>query len=146
MHYTLGEAAKATGKTKTTIAKAIGKGRLSASKDFGRYQIDPAELSRVYPLKGLKTEKVDDARLPQDPELLAKIAGLEAALEGMQKLNRQLEAERDRAIADKETELARMHAHLTTITALLSSTPKQDPAPKPQGGLLARLFRRETAT
>ena len=50
MHYTLGQAAKATGKTKGTIANAIKKGRLSAGKDdIGQYQIDPAELHRIYP-------------------------------------------------------------------------------------------------
>jgi len=51
MLYTLGQAAKAVGKAKGTIKNAIDKGRLSASKnDIGQYQIDPAELHRVYPL------------------------------------------------------------------------------------------------
>jgi len=51
MLYTLGQAAKAVGKAKGTIKNAIDKGRLSASKDDkGQYQIDPAELHRVYPL------------------------------------------------------------------------------------------------
>lgn len=50
MAYTLGQAAKATGKTKATIQEAIKRGRVSAAKDeSGRYQIDPAELHRVYP-------------------------------------------------------------------------------------------------
>lgn len=50
MLYTLGQAAKAVGKAKGTIKNAIDKGRLSASKDDkGHYQIDPAELHRVYP-------------------------------------------------------------------------------------------------
>ena len=48
--YTLGTAAKAAGRTKSAIFKAIQKGRISAQKDdLGRYQIDPAELHRVYP-------------------------------------------------------------------------------------------------
>lgn len=51
MAYTLGEAAKATGKSKATISKAIKSGRLSAAKDeAGAFQIDPAELHRVYPI------------------------------------------------------------------------------------------------
>jgi len=51
MLYTLGQSAKAVGKAKGTIKNAIDKGRLSASKDDkGQYQIDPAELHRVYPL------------------------------------------------------------------------------------------------
>lgn len=46
---TLGKAAIETGKSKTTIAHAIKTGRLSATiNDKGQYQIDPAELFRVY--------------------------------------------------------------------------------------------------
>lgn len=48
--YTLGTAAKATGMTKSAIFKAIQKGSISAKKnEMGRYDIDPAELHRVYP-------------------------------------------------------------------------------------------------
>lgn len=51
MSYTLGEAAKATGKSKPTIARAIKRGLISATKTIdGSYQIDPAELSRVFQL------------------------------------------------------------------------------------------------
>lgn len=47
---TLGKAALETGKSKSTIAHAIKRGRMSASiDDKGQYQIDPAELFRVYP-------------------------------------------------------------------------------------------------
>jgi excisionase family DNA binding protein len=47
---TLGEAARLTGLGKTTLARAIKAGRLSATRtDLGSYQIDPAELARVYP-------------------------------------------------------------------------------------------------
>jgi excisionase family DNA binding protein len=49
MPYSLKQAAKATGKTKTTILRAIQKGRISAAKDGGAWKIDPAELHRVYP-------------------------------------------------------------------------------------------------
>ena len=50
MGYTLGEAAKATGKAKTTIQRAIKSGRISASKsDTGAYEIEPSELHRVFP-------------------------------------------------------------------------------------------------
>jgi excisionase family DNA binding protein len=47
---TLGEAARLTGLGKTTLARAIKAGRLSATRtDAGSYEIDPAELARVYP-------------------------------------------------------------------------------------------------
>ena len=47
--YTLGTASKATGKSKSTILKAISSGRISAVKDdLGQWEIDPSELHRVY--------------------------------------------------------------------------------------------------
>ena len=50
MSYTLGQAAKATGKSKTTIQRSISKGLISAVKGSnGRYEIDPSELHRVFP-------------------------------------------------------------------------------------------------
>jgi hypothetical protein len=49
MPYTLGQAAKATGKAKPTIARAIRSGRISASRtETGEFAIDPAELHRVF--------------------------------------------------------------------------------------------------
>jgi septal ring factor EnvC (AmiA/AmiB activator) len=50
MKYSLSEAAKATGKNKTTIQRAIKNGKISASKgDSGSYEIEPSELHRVFP-------------------------------------------------------------------------------------------------
>ena len=50
MKYTAGEAATATGVNTATITRAIKKGRISATKsDTGAWQIDPAELHRVFP-------------------------------------------------------------------------------------------------
>ncbi len=47
---TLGQAAKATGKNKTTILRAIRDGRISAGRDgVGQYAIEPAELFRLFP-------------------------------------------------------------------------------------------------
>jgi hypothetical protein len=49
MIYTMGQAARATGKAKPTIARAIQAGRLSAPRtDDGSWSIDPAELHRVF--------------------------------------------------------------------------------------------------
>jgi excisionase family DNA binding protein len=47
---TLRQAAELTGKSKSTLTRAIKSGRLSASRDAeGMYAIDPAELARAYP-------------------------------------------------------------------------------------------------
>ena len=78
MPYTLGQAAKATGKQKSTILEAIRNGRISAAKDdLGRYQIDPAELHRVYP-PIVQTERDETPTTPYKTELLEeKIRHLE---------------------------------------------------------------------
>jgi excisionase family DNA binding protein len=53
MPYTLGQAAKAVGKSKPTIARAIRNGRLSASRtQSGEFAIDESELARVFQLSG----------------------------------------------------------------------------------------------
>lgn len=50
MKYSAGQAAKATGKSIPTITRAIKNGTISAStKSGGGYEIDPAELHRVFP-------------------------------------------------------------------------------------------------
>ncbi len=64
MMLSLGQAARMCGKPKTTIARAIASGRLSAGRnDIGGYAIDPAELGRVYPFPapGSTTSATDAA-------------------------------------------------------------------------------------
>ena len=47
----LGQAARLVRTSKTTLTRAIKAGRLSATRrDDGGYQIDPADLARVYEL------------------------------------------------------------------------------------------------
>lgn len=104
MFYTLGTAAKATGKTKTAIAESIKKGRISATKDdFGRYQIDPSELHRVYPA----LSEADRQEDPQDgrdktQELTTKIKVLEIQIQAIAELKVQIAAERDDLRADRD--------------------------------------------
>jgi hypothetical protein len=59
MGYTLGQAAKAVGMSKTSILRSIKAGRISAGRDeFGQWAIEPCELHRVYPpLEGAKIER-----------------------------------------------------------------------------------------
>ena len=67
MSYTLGAAARHTGRSKATISKAISSGRLSATRsDRGGWFIDAAELERVYPVNGSpkpQTEPLETAAL-----------------------------------------------------------------------------------
>ncbi len=97
--YTLGTAAKATGLAKSTIHRAIKLGKISArSKDGRGYEIDPAELHRVYaPVaqNGSAEESVERSATPVlNAELEIKLARAEAELEALRQL---LEAERRRS-------------------------------------------------
>ncbi len=51
MKFSLGQAARETGLDKSTLSRAIKSGRLSAQRKNGNsgYEIDPAELFRVFP-------------------------------------------------------------------------------------------------
>jgi hypothetical protein len=51
MSYTLGQAAKATGMSKSSVLRAIKSNKLSAAKDeaTGAWMIEPPELHRIYP-------------------------------------------------------------------------------------------------
>ena len=49
--YTIATAAAAVGRNKTAILRAIKAGKISFEKDEnGEWQIDPADLHRIYPL------------------------------------------------------------------------------------------------
>ena len=57
MHLSLGQAAKETGMDKSTISRAIKSGKLSATRrENGGYEIDPAELFRVFAPASKATE------------------------------------------------------------------------------------------
>ena len=91
--YTLGEAAKATGKSKATISKAIKSGRISAKKgETGAFAIDPSELHRVYP----PTVEGEREETPRTSEVNTKDDGL------IRELQARLEATQQR-LTDKET-------------------------------------------
>jgi len=67
-YLTLGEAEDEVGVAKSTISRAIKAGRLSASRnEHGHYQIDPAELFRVYPPKAAKASNDDERNTTQQP-------------------------------------------------------------------------------
>jgi hypothetical protein len=96
----LGQAAKLAGIGKTTLTRAIKAGRVSAQRlDDGSYRIDPSELARVYPMTLATPETVSaigdtvhHATPEQDtPETLAKMAALDAQIEGLKELVRRLD-------------------------------------------------------
>ncbi len=100
MSYTLGMAAKAAGKSKTTIQRAIAKGTISAHKEKnGRYSIDPSELHRVFPMVSADTvaqpSQVDTSRPPDETPLQVKVEALEAMLEREREALTEMRSDRD---------------------------------------------------
>lgn len=106
--YTLRQAAKATGKSKSTIQNAVKTGKISANrKDDGSYSIDPAELHRVYPsVSNDPVENPVDEPLKSghmDTENIVRVKELEAELKYANKRIDDLENERDRWQKHAET-------------------------------------------
>ena len=119
--FTLGQAAKQTGISKTGIARAIKSGRLSATKEEnGEYRIDPAELHRVYPVTGgHEGESVRSATPKVDRVLQGQIDVLRELLE-------QVKDERDdlRRRLDDETKAREgAAAEIRQMTLMLTHQP-----------------------
>lgn len=118
MTYTIKQAAEATGKTKPTILRAIQRGKISAHKDaHGEWEIDPAELHRVYePVPdGIDkhTDAGDDAAERKVERLQAHLAAAEIRIAEkdaqIEALNRRLDA----ADEERRTSLRQLAVLLT---------------------------------
>jgi hypothetical protein len=72
MTYSLKQAAQATGKTRPTILRAIQKSKISAIRHevTGAWQIDPAELHRVYPPVEQSDEHEGETERCNNPAML----------------------------------------------------------------------------
>lgn len=94
MSYTLGTAAKATGKSKPTIQRAIKSGKISAIRaDDGSYEIDPAELHRVFPALHVPGNDTGDMKQSVPP---AETPSLQVELEALRERLSLFETERTR--------------------------------------------------
>ena len=112
MKYTLGQAAKATGKTKSTILRAIKNGTLSASKGAkGSYQIDPAELHRVFESTVAKQDVKNDTQ-----PTVEQVENLQIRL----KIS---EEERSRERSQLESTISDLRTRLDRVTGLLAAPP-----------------------
>jgi hypothetical protein len=124
------EAATSTGKTKPTILKAIKRGRLTAAKDeAGQWQLDPAELFRVYP-------PVNDHGSREEAGFtVVGTIELEAVKRERDLLHAQVDDLR-RRLDQSEQERRDKDRRLT---ALLTDQRQQQPEPKGLRGFLHRL-------
>lgn len=130
MNLTLNKASTAAKKGKSALLNAIKKGRLAAKKnELGEWEIDPAELFRLYPSEPVQENRAKPEAIPQSN----REAALEAALKAVT-------AERDRLIGDLAATRQEAQEWRLTIKALLPP-PKAENAPTgKKTGFWGRLF------
>lgn len=139
MSYTIGEAAKATGASKSTISRALKSGRISGQRcEDGSFSIEAGELHRVFPVQSRATasDAANDAlRNPISIDSDAsEVRVLQERIKGLQEQLRTVEehSRETNLRLDQSTE------QQMRLTLMLTSPA----APKPTSSLLARLFGR----
>ena len=112
---TLGQAAKEANKAKSTILDAIKSGKLSAPRgDKGQYEIDPAELFRVYQ----KTEQKPNIRTETVPlENDAKTALLLQKIEFLEQKVGNIEGDRDNLRGERDRERKQLQETIDNLRA-----------------------------
>ena len=141
--FTLGEAAREIGKSKTTLTRAIHSGRMSANRlEDGSYQIDPAELFRVYDrvihetgVQPSNGESCDPSAAATDDATVALLREQIELLERTHKREREGLQER---IDELQKDRDAWQTQCSNQTLLLSH--EQERNQKGQGGLLSRIF------
>lgn len=107
MKLSIGQAAIQTGKSKSTISRAIKSGRLSAHKSGSAYEIEASELFRVFPATGAQPVPQNDTQPPD-----AAVATNAQPDKETRLLREMLERERD-TVADLRERLTRAELLLT---------------------------------
>ena len=147
MKYTIGQAAKATGRSKSLISKAIKDGKISATRagttPTSPMEIDASELFRVYPMLLRQENKVvqrqETPKEQQNNDAIALATALEIV-----KVERKYQ---DKRIADLEEQLKEAKENAeeyrqelkSTETKLIGVLEKVQPQEKPKG-FLRRVF------
>lgn len=137
--YSLRDAAEAVGIGKPAILKAIQKGRISATKDDkGQWQIDPAELHRVYPpVTGTTSGNGSGERQEPDKTSLGN-----SILQREIELLRERLTDRDEVIDDLRRRLDAEAEERRKLTALLTDQrAREAPAPGPETAKEGRVAR-----
>lgn len=154
--YTIGTAAKATGKAKSVISRAIKEGKISATKkEDGTYSIDPAELHRVYPpVSNSNGSSNPDWNASQPQNSPVGTEGLAAELQHLRERLSSVELERQREREQLTDQIEDLRRRLDRadeerrdkdrqLTALLTDQRPETEVTAPTGrGFWARLRRK----
>jgi hypothetical protein len=122
MSYTLGQAARGTGKAKSTISRDIKSGKLSATRNAdGSVTIEPAELHRVHPPVARSNGTGNGTgNVPSNDSQPGSATGATGFERREIELLRTLPAEKDARIADRDDQIADLRRRLDQATALLT--------------------------
>jgi hypothetical protein len=121
--YSLGQAARAVGKAKSTLSRDVKSGKISAVRNpDGSITIDPAELHRVYPpverLNGSENSRSNDPQ-PLEPSDATGFEHREV------ELLRTLTAEKDARITELTADKDDLRRRLDTATQQLGEALQQ---------------------
>lgn len=141
-YLTLGQAAEMCGWSKGALSKAIKSGQMSVhAKTKAGFQLDPAEVLRVFPKK---TETTPNEQ-SETPQKYSGNSALSAEVEALRQQIATAELERTREreqLSDRIESLQQMLADEKSerrqLTALLTDQ-REKPAEPPRKGLWARL-------
>jgi len=141
---TLGQAAKETGMAKSAISRAIKSGRLSARKnEVGTFEIDPAELFRVYPpassRNGAEQQPEEQDATPNDSK------GLQREVAVLRELIAEIKDERDDLRAERDKLLSVIEGQAGVVKQLTdqrqpTAAPQAAPEPAPPRPAVRPLF------
>jgi hypothetical protein len=147
MELSLSAAARATGRSKSTIGRAIKSGKLSARRDeAGGYRIDASELARAFdwdPQAGVPWRATEPPGPSAGPEA-APPSELLVLRTRLELLEQALERERESLAHERETTAdlrQRLDRADERVRAFLAP-PAPVPSPAPARGFLARLLGR----
>lgn len=148
--FTLNQAARACGRSKSTILEAIKSGRLSAYRnDINQWEIQPAELFRVYPIRS-ETEQPNTNRTPETEQANSQSTTKPNTQNGLLFLLKKEQAERERERRQLEDTIAdlrkRLDASENERRQLLLTHQKEVTAPKSEpteSKLYQKLFGRK---
>ncbi len=132
----LGEASRVSGRGKTTLARAIRRGALSATRtETGGYQIDAAELARAFPFPapGQATPETNGAT-GDAAHHATEIATLAERVRGLEEMSAKLREWLADALEqrDRWQEQAHMAQRLLAAPPTAPASPEPEPAPAPK--------------
>jgi len=125
--YTIGQAAEATGKAKSTIKKSIDNNEMSVFEKTSRgFKIEASELDRVFPF--LNDERTKNAHKAQTETPIKTIENsvLQAKLEAAQ----QRYEDAEKTIEDYRERLSKSDDERTRLTTLLTDKRSTEPKRK----------------